>query len=238
MDTPQEFPEFDQKSFTITDKKLLKPIASAYRLEVLQEQQTFIPEEVQDDRQFLKNYEELDLKKIGQTTVDQSNVPLQYIKLINKQNEPYFVRKSSILWMLETDKKRVCSDRLLRFVDSTKTNSAKDSKLLFCGNYAAFVFNDDLIVGLVLGFKYQKGKNTNYTLDSCPLNPPTDIEKQKGIDVLCDFFVIGIKFELIPKRQTSYIDISNFRCHLDIVFNEDNNLQISEFSSNEFKKYL
>lgn len=227
--TTMDFPKFDVNAFNRCKSKKLSASESTQKESISIE----MPEEVCSDTQFLKNYRELDFKK--QHFVEQNNVPKQFIKLVNKENQPYFVRKSSILWMLETNRKHVSTDRLQRFIDSP-TSKTKDTELLYAGDYAAFLIGDQLLVGLVLGFRYQTGRNKNYALDYCPLKPPQDLPKdrQKGIDVLCDFFYANSSFEINSINSSYYTDINTFQCHLEIVFDEGK-LRISDSSILDFK---
>ena len=156
-----------------------------------------------------------------------------FVQVQRKDDSVYFVRKSSILWMLLKNKKRIPSDRMLRFI-TEKGNNLPSENVLEIGRYAAFLINQNiLLVGQVLSFQYMTGKKKSYTLDFCALEKKDDdnaIDEARGIKVLCSFYDLkrneegDIKLKLLSDKNMQYFNINDFFCHVNVILRTENEL--------------
>jgi hypothetical protein len=134
------------------------------------------------DLEFRKHFQEIHLKKYDVAKVQ--NIQ-HFVKFENQEGNFFFVRKSSVLWKLNQDIKRISSDRIYRFVTEKNNINTKSNKdFLSIGEYAAFNVEDIIHFGLVLGFQYVSGKRKDYSLQYCPLQPPEECNKN-GVKVIC-----------------------------------------------------
>ena len=149
--------------------------------------------------------------------------------------------------MLLKNKKRISTDRMLRFV-SEKVGNMVDSTFLEIGKYAAFLLNDNsLLVGQILAFRYKTGKNKSYSLDYCPISEPSDTIA-RGIEVLCSYHQFKKTAEndyilfFIQNQNMSYYDIKTFFCHVNVILKKDNsgidNLFLADSSKSKLENLL
>lgn len=135
--------------------------------------------------------------------------PRGFIAVIRNSTR-YYVRKSSILWMLETKAKKISTDRLLRFIPDKKVNN--DDHIM-CGDFV-FMRSDtrgrDRLCQ-VLGFKFLSG-NPKFSSISCPISVKK--ENARGVSVLCNFFTVQNKVLTVAKTAPDYINIDNFKKHV------------------------
>lgn len=193
--------------------------------------ETVIPSAVEDDLQYLSCSEKIDFTNIEEATTHNS-----FVRIKKPNGEAAFVRKSSVLWSWLKEKSRVSSDRVYRFI-ADKKDAAMDneSDYLVLGNYACFNFNNENVIGHVIGFRYLTGKNLNFTLSFCPIKAPEGVEP-RGILVLCSLYTIGFD-DLLPKNIVEYININNFVCHVSVEIVEKK-IQLSKASYNNIKQYF
>lgn len=65
----------------------------------------------------------------------------------------------------------------------------------------------------ILGFKFRTG-NPTFTAMSCPFK--VEKEKARGVDALCNFFVVTNKFITATNRAPQYVDLKQFSSHAQI----------------------
>ena len=104
---------------------------------------------------------------------DQST-PKGFVSLIRRseltENEQqYFIRKSTILWMLTDKDEKISVDRLHRFITQTSSSAIADDRSISCGEYIVMRVDDSEKICRVISFKYSNSKYKFKSL-SCPIN--------------------------------------------------------------------
>lgn len=149
-----------------------------------------------------------------------SNTPKGFIGLI-RQGVRYLVRKSSLLWMLHSNSDKTSTDRLYRFVNNSKKQKADT---IMCGDFVGMQTNVGEKLFQVLGFKYSTGKGTFKGI-SCPIKPPEDATKARGVEVLVNFLAFDelSKEITFPNRAQKYINIIHYKRHYQVQRNNVTN---------------
>ena len=143
------------------------------------------------------------------TEQDDSDVPRGFFKLV-KNDVPYYIRKSSILWMLFSRSLRIPTDRLHRFVTGSKktlTYQQEGGAIIECGDFVTVRVRKegtstssntskdrnyfvDQNVCQVLGFRDKKAakgsKNRTFKGFYCPVKHTSGLGR--GVEMLCNFF--------------------------------------------------
>lgn len=133
---------------------------------------------------------------------------------ILRQGVKHFVRKSSLLWMLHSNSDKTSTDRLYRFVNSSKKSNA-DS--VMCGDFIGMNTNVGEKLCQVLGFKYSTGKGSFKGI-SCPIKPPEDVSKARGVEVLVNFLAFDVESKEItfPNCSQKYINLTQYKRHYQV----------------------
>lgn len=131
-----------------------------------------------------------------------------------RDGDEYFVRKSSLLWMMANKKKlKLTTDRSRRFIASKETN---DEDYLYCGGFAIMSRDGADELYQIMGFKFNEGRET-FSGVSCPLKFPTTSEgKARGISVLCNNFKVNENVVTSTGYPFKYININNFKNHVKL----------------------
>lgn len=135
-----------------------------------------------------------------------------------------FIKKTTVVWLLNNVKDAVSSDRLHRFVrnndrriDSINIQSTGVHGEIHVGDWCIFECDDQEMYGNVVGFEYieGRGKSRSYTLDYAPVVPPKECSK-RGINVIANWFLHddGGDLQLTDQVHNSMIDIKNYKQHL------------------------
>lgn len=164
-----------------------------------------------------------DFECITQLESVSTTLAAQCLQFKNKAGKTFFVKKSTLCWLLNNPKTasgRILSDRIRRFiVENSKSKSLSkvhDEEHLKIGDWAEFT--GKYSVGQVIGFSYLTGskKEREYTLDSAPLTIVKSGSSFRGIGVLCNWFTIkpGFVLESAPMDKHEYVNIIQFKAHL------------------------
>lgn len=117
--------------------------------------------------------------------------------------------------MIESEKKRVSSDRLHRYVNENQKSKILDENYLVLGDFAIFNIDDSFVVCHVMGFFYMTGVAT-YTLEHCPIVLPESAEK-RGIGVIGSFYsVVSETNELKEISHIRHVNIDSFEKHVRV----------------------
>lgn len=127
----------------------------------------------------------------------------------------FFVRKSSLLWMMDNKQKfKVSTDRARRFI--TNKEQLEDDYLT-CGGFVLMKVGRHDELCQVIGFKFLTGRET-FTGSSCPLEVSED--KSRGVAVLCNIFNRSLhgRQEAVTSSGLpfKYIDIKAFKAHVKL----------------------
>lgn len=160
----------------------------------------------------------------------------QCLRFTNKKGEHFFVKKSTLCWLMNnTTNQKVSTDRIRRFMVESGSGPSlladRSRGELVIGDWCEFKHNDE-VVGQVISFTYLTGKRSEraYTLDSVPLRCPTGVAS-KGIGVMCNWFKVmpGFVLEIAEIKEHTYININEFKTHLHKPhINNDGNLVLDE----------
>lgn len=148
--------------------------------------------------------------------------------------EIVFIRKSSLLWMLDPKTTKVSTDRVRRFHSETMKRS---DGCIYIGDFIWMVpdkagqSSGSAALSLlcqVMGFKYSSGK-PNFAASFCPIVAPN--ENARGVKVLCNLFKVAErsgqnKIERVVTFwdvQMKYIDIIRYKCHAMLMRNLNSN---------------
>lgn len=190
----------------------------------LQEEESFDVEhedenlrEISRDQAFISNlsYVSHDALRGGpsqlQEDSDNTECPRGFVAFKINQ-EPVYLRKSSLLWMLTTKDSKVSSDRLHRFIDEKRVQG---NNHVMCGDFVMMESDGTGADRLcqVLGFKFLTG-NSKFSAMSCPIE--VDEEKARGVAVLCAFFQAENNVVTALKRVPKYVDMKKFKNHVTI----------------------
>lgn len=138
------------------------------------------------------------------------NSPRGFIKFI-RDDVPYFVRKSSLLWMMTTNKEKVSSDRLYRFISTKKSHSFEEQSIQL-GDFIIMSVNGEETICQVIGFRYITG-SYKFKAVSCPIKS----EAGKGIEVLVfQFKSMANGILAIQRKRDCYINIDNYIKHISL----------------------
>lgn len=178
----------------------------------------------------LQQYNEFTNLKQLKSVSDKMN--LQCLQFSNSKGENFFIKKSTICWLMNTTgNDKISSDRIKRFItgNQSKTTDNKTEDELTIGDWCEFK-NTDLI-GQVIGFSYLCGsrKEREYTLDSVPISG-RNIETGKGIGVMCNWFKLqtGFVLEIANTHKHEYTDIKHFKALLTKPRIEGSQLKLNE----------
>lgn len=126
----------------------------------------------------------------------------------------YFIRKTSILYMLDKKTSRVSCDRLRRFIDEKKSDT---TNRITCGEFVVMKNKDNLeCLYQVMGFKFLSG-SANFPGSSCPLTVIQD--KERGVAVLCNHFKVANKIVTCKSKPLVYINIKKYVRHFNLTRN-------------------
>lgn len=205
------------------------PVASHDIIEEIEDN-----EDVISDLEFKKHFSQNFLKKFDLSKEQNAK---NFITFNDNSGENFLIRKSSLIWKMNLEKKRVSSDRVYRFIsDKNLSTKSQSDDVLKIGNYAAFIENNEITYGMVLGFQYKTGKNKKYSLSFCPLEPPKDSEA-RGIGVMLSHLSLTDENCLIASNIMKYIDINSFLIHIEVSLNNDKTV-ISSNSVDEIQELL
>jgi hypothetical protein len=134
-----------------------------------------------------------------------------------------YVKKSTLCWLLSNKREKISSDRLRRFIDTSKVSSNK--LITQCSinceisidDWCCFTNYRDLVIGQVIGFQYIKGvgKSKTFTYDICPVQPPPDVKEPKGINVIGNWCLFNRTNELQPCIKQFFINMENYSTHIE-----------------------
>lgn len=170
----------------------------------------FIDEDLSLDTEFLVNYEQTDFRTVKSSINPKLS---NFVKIEKSPGESFYVRKSSIIWMLETEKKRVSSDRIYRFIGDKKERPI-DEAHLFVGQFAKFVHIKKEVICNVLGFFFLTG-NSTYKSEYCPI-VQEDESKRRGMGVHGSFYTLDENKILKRYLSIDCIDLQYFSGHVKV----------------------
>lgn len=171
--------------------------------------------EISRDQAFMcnLNYVTNDGRRDGALQEDLSNIecPRGFLAF-KRNNEPLYLRKSSLLWMLTSKNSKVSADRLHRFINEKKVQG--DDHVM-CGDFVMMESDDNGPDRLcqVLGFKFLTG-NPKFSAMSCPIK--VEEEKARGVAVFCAFFRVTNDVVTAMRSAPKYIDMKKFKNHVTI----------------------
>lgn len=142
----------------------------------------------------------------------------QCLKFRNRNGETFFIRKSTLCWLMNAkEPDQLSSDRIRRFITTRATNKKDDAadNFIKIGDWCEF--DNTTQIGQVIGFKYLTGKRKEraYTLEMVPIKCPEGIIG-KGVGVLCNWFDIkpGFVLEVANVEKHEFVDVKHFKSHL------------------------
>lgn len=173
-------------------------------------------DDISRDQAFMCNlsYTTNDGRQSGALQEDLSNneCPKGFLAF-KRNNEPVYLRKSSLLWMLTSKNSKISADRLHRFIDEKKIQG--DDHVM-CGDFVMMGSDDNAPNRLcqVLGFKFLTG-NPKFSAMSCPIE--VEEEKARGVAVFCAFFRVTNNVVTAMRTVPKYIDMKKFKNHVTIT---------------------
>lgn len=178
-------------------------------------------EEAEDDvlnnRAFVDNLEDfyqmthegVNESDTGMVETQDPDTPHGFVSFI-RDNVLYYLRKSTLLWMITSKKDKVSNDRLRRFINENKKSSTEESIQL--GDFIVMEVNGKEVICQVLGFKYI---NENYAFKgiSCPIKH----EGGSGVDVqIFQFRQQGTGFLTAHKKRDCFVNIEQYLRHVSL----------------------
>lgn len=175
---------------------------------------------VVQDRAFLDNLNDLlqitngmEESDTGMVEAADEDTPRGLIALI-RDNVRYYARKSTILWMMITDQKKLTTDRLRRFIDDSNSGDDKDVKIQL-GDFIVMNVDGQEIICQALGFKLLHNRYAFKGL-SCPIKH----DGGDGVEVqVYQFEQQGNGVFVVQKKQDHYINIEYYMRHVTLKRN-------------------
>nr|XP_029709589.1 uncharacterized protein LOC115255635 [Aedes albopictus] len=145
-------------------------------------------------------------------------------KIRNKNGKIVHVKKSTFIWMLQSETERVSPDRLQRFKELHKNENfvaifqnipLQDIRI---GEWVLISYTSKLLVCNVYGFIYLSGKRTSYSRTSAPIRCPEEAFA-RGLGTKGSFFELSFIdgdyiLELLDNSEKICIQIENYKSHL------------------------
>lgn len=146
-------------------------------------------------------------------------------KIRNKNGKVVRVKKSTFIWMLQSDISRVSTDRLHRFHEASKVD---EKRMIFLnetrqnisiGEWILIDVGDgNLLICKVYEFVYLSGKRKTYTRFTAPVTVPKGVEA-KGIGLKGTFFDLmridnEYSLDLNENSDKFCLPIENYKTHL------------------------
>lgn len=113
-----------------------------------------------------------------------------YLNFKDNNGIIFFLKKSSICWLLKNNESKVSSSRLERFRNARDTTFFPETDVNGCevreeisvGDWCVFCECKNCTVRQIIGFKYLSGRDSSYSLISAPVKPPSS-SKGRGVGV-------------------------------------------------------
>ncbi|XP_062555195.1 uncharacterized protein LOC134220217 [Armigeres subalbatus] len=142
-------------------------------------------------------------------------------KIRNKNGKIIHLNIRTFLWMLQGEPERCSADRTKRFHEkATNTilpvyNENEVRSVIRRGEWVALQDEENLKIAQVHGFKYLSGRRCGFTLDECPVHPPSS-SSSKGVGVTGNFYSVDeyLMLRLDESLIGGNINIENYVSHV------------------------
>lgn len=147
-------------------------------------EEDFDYDNVAQDRAFLDNLDDLwqikngiEESDTGMIEVVDDDTPRGFVTFIRDRIR-YYVRKSTLLWMMITDQKKLTTDRLRRFIDDNNKSDKGDEQRIQLGDFIVMDVKGREMICQALGFKLLHNRYA-FKGFSCPVKN----EEGEGVEI-------------------------------------------------------
>lgn len=131
-----------------------------------------------------------------------------FVKFVDG-DKVFYLRKSTILWMLATATTKISTDRLHRFIENREDDVVNEGHIKI-GDFIRVKWIDQICICSVLQFKFKKSKY-KFMKSYCPIQHRDGPDGGQGVLMLVDFYQVqgDVGGNFLEKS-------GNFHCYIDI----------------------